>query len=96
VAGRILRQGFSSSGKVQLHQVGGDPVLGSINLAVAELLADGTWSRIRICDDEHCRHAFYDTTRSRTQRRHSYEICGNRSNVAAYRNRNRKRAESAS
>jgi predicted RNA-binding Zn ribbon-like protein len=29
----------------------------------------------------------YDTTRSRTQRWHSYELCGNRANVAAFRAR---------
>ncbi|MFF4955535.1 CGNR zinc finger domain-containing protein [Streptomyces sp. NPDC001222] len=51
---------------------------------MAELMADGTWSRIRVCDNEGCRHVFYDTTRSRTQRWHSYATCGNRTNVASY------------
>ncbi|MEO3773386.1 CGNR zinc finger domain-containing protein [Micromonospora sp. B9E7] len=44
---------------------------------------------MRICGNEMCSHVFYDTTRSRTQRWHSYERCGNRTNVAAYRARAR-------
>jgi predicted RNA-binding Zn ribbon-like protein len=82
-----FRQAFSAPGQVQLRQVDGDPVVGGITLALAELIAAGTWSRIRVCANELCRHVFYDTTRSRTQRWHSYEICGNRTNVAAYRAR---------
>jgi predicted RNA-binding Zn ribbon-like protein len=87
-----LRQDFSAPGEVRLRQVGGDPVVGSITRAVAALMAADKWSRIRICDNKSCHHAFYDTTRSRTQRWHSYEMCGNKTNVAAY--RARKKAES--
>lgn len=82
-----LRQHYSSPGTVRLRQVAGDPVVGGITLAVAELVGDGTWARVRVCANERCGHAFYDTTRSRTQRWHSYESCGNRNNVAAYRAR---------
>lgn len=85
-----LRHAFLPPGRVQLEQIHGDPVLGGITLAVAELINAGVWPRIRVCANELCRHAFYDTTRSRTQRWHSYEICGNRTNVAAYRARNKK------
>ncbi|WP_143059852.1 CGNR zinc finger domain-containing protein [Streptomyces melanosporofaciens] len=86
-----LRQDFSEPGTVRLRQVGGDPVVGGITLAVAELVSDGTWPRLRICANELCSHVFYDTTRSRTQRWHSYEVCGNKSNVAAYRARRKTR-----
>lgn len=48
-------------------------------------LADGTWTRVRLCALDACHSAFYDATRSRTQRWHSYATCGNRTNVAAYR-----------
>ena len=36
-----------------------------------------------------CRRVFYDNTRSHTRRWCSYATCGNRANVAAYRNRTR-------
>ncbi|MGW9032202.1 CGNR zinc finger domain-containing protein [Streptomyces sp. NPDC055722] len=88
-----LRQTFSAPGKVQLQQVDGDPVVGGIILAVAELMTDGTWPRIRACANEVCSHVFYDVTRSRSQRWHSYETCGNRTNVAAYRARKKVRPE---
>ncbi len=38
-----------------------------------------------------CDEVFYDTTRSRTRRWHSYESCGNRANVSAYRARTAER-----
>ncbi|MEV7239519.1 CGNR zinc finger domain-containing protein [Streptomyces sp. NPDC051020] len=87
-----LRQDFAGPGVVGLRQVGGDPVVGGITRAVADLMVAGEWSRVRICDNKACHHAFYDTTRSRTQRWHSYEMCGNKANVAAY--RARKKVES--
>jgi predicted RNA-binding Zn ribbon-like protein len=80
-------QHFSAPGEVRLRQVAGDTVAGGIALAVAELVDAGTWSRLRVCANDHCGDVFYDTTRSRTRRWHSYEICGNRTNVAAYRAR---------
>jgi hypothetical protein len=65
-----------------------------IDAIVGELLSDlhdavnsGRWTRVRLCAYEPCSDAFYDATRSRTQRWHSYAVCGNRSNVAAYRRR---------
>lgn len=70
-----------------LSQANGDPLIGQIVSSAADLLRDGMWSRIRVCGNEQCRGIFYDVTRSRTQRWHSYELCGNRSNVAAYRAR---------
>ncbi|GAA1295075.1 hypothetical protein GCM10009609_75690 [Pseudonocardia aurantiaca] len=87
-----FRQDFSSPGRVDLRQVAGDPVVGRIARDVAALVTAGSWSRLRLCANDVCREAFYDTTRSRTRRWHSYEICGNRSNVAAYRARSGSRA----
>jgi predicted RNA-binding Zn ribbon-like protein len=82
-----FQQNFSTAGSVQLVQVTGDPLVGRISTAVAELVNAGMWSRIRLCANHECAKVFYDTTRSRTRRWHSYEICGNRANVAAYRAR---------
>jgi hypothetical protein len=50
-------------------------------------VAAGHWPRVRVCAFAPCNAAFYDTTRSRTQRWHSYATCGNRANVRAYRKR---------
>jgi predicted RNA-binding Zn ribbon-like protein len=80
---------FSGAGQVGLHQVSGDAVAARIVLDVADLVSTGTWNRLRMCANDRCTEVFYDTTRSRTRRWHSYEICGNRTNVAAYRARAR-------
>ena len=83
-----FRLDFAAPAGVRHAQVSGDPVLGGVVLAVSELIGDGVWSRLRVCANHTCRRVFYDTTRSRTRRWHSYEVCGNRANVAAYRARN--------
>jgi predicted RNA-binding Zn ribbon-like protein len=88
-----LQQVFTPEGRVDLRQTAGDPVIGRITLTVAELLTSGTWSRIRACANDLCTHVFYDTTRSRTGRWHSYEVCGNRTNVAAFRARRARRSD---
>jgi predicted RNA-binding Zn ribbon-like protein len=63
-----------------------DPVA-AVLLRLHEVLASGDWPRIRLCANDVCAVAFYDASRSRTQRWHSYAMCGNRLNVAAHRAR---------
>jgi predicted RNA-binding Zn ribbon-like protein len=82
-----FRQVFTHAGTTDLCQTAGDPIVGGIARTVADLIGSDRWSRIRMCANDACNHAFYDTTRSRTGRWHSYEVCGNRSNVAAFRAR---------
>ncbi|WP_410813911.1 CGNR zinc finger domain-containing protein [Micromonospora sp. 067-2] len=82
-----FRYDFSGPRDVRPHQMTGDPVVAAIAQAVAELVAEGRWSRVKLCANDSCRSAFYDETRSRTQRWHSYDVCGNRVNVAAHRAR---------
>ncbi|MGW7427605.1 CGNR zinc finger domain-containing protein [Streptomyces sp. NPDC054813] len=79
---------------MELQQIDGDPVIGGITLTVAELITDRTWRRIHACANEACVRAFYDITRSRTQRWHSYEACGNRNNAATYGARKKARSTS--
>lgn len=76
-----------SPGAGSLLQVSGDEAAGAIGLAITGLANAGVWDRLRLCANPGCLYAFFDTTRSRTRRWHSYEICGNRLNVAAHRAR---------
>jgi predicted RNA-binding Zn ribbon-like protein len=82
-----FRYAFSPAGGVEPDQVAGDPVVGSIARQVAQLVAADAWPRLKVCANHRCARVFYDTTRSRTQRWHSYKVCGNKSNVAAHRAR---------
>ena len=78
---------FTTPGQVRLRRRTGSPAEVAVVLAAAALVSDGTWARVKVCANEVCGAAFYDSTRSRTQRWHSYEVCGNRHNVAAHRAR---------
>jgi CGNR zinc finger protein len=86
-SGVAFRYAFSPAGGVQRRQVAGDPVVGSVARHVAELVVADAWPRLKVCANHRCARVFYDTTRSRTQRWHSYKVCGNKSNVAAHRAR---------
>jgi predicted RNA-binding Zn ribbon-like protein len=66
---------------------GVDAIVGALIADLHRAVTSGSWRRVRLCAHEPCNAAFYDATRSRTQRWHSYEMCGNRANVAAYRRR---------
>lgn len=82
-----LRVRFSASGRSDLatEASGVQAIVDQTIASLHAALADGTWSRVRLCALDACHSAFYDATRSRTQRWHSYAVCGNRTNVAAYR-----------
>jgi hypothetical protein len=82
-----FRQDFGTPGQVGLRQATGDPVVGRIVQDVSAIVGEGNWSRLKFCANDVCREVFYDTTRNRGRRWHSYEYCGNRTNVAAYRAR---------
>jgi hypothetical protein len=64
---------------------GGQQVVAQLLADVHLAILDGRWGRLRLCAYELCAVAFYDATRSRTQRWHSYKMCGNRVNVAVHR-----------
>jgi len=61
--------------------------LGRIVAEIAAGMADGTWSRIKICNADDCRWAFHDTTKNHSRAWCSMQSCGNRAKVKAYRAR---------
>jgi predicted RNA-binding Zn ribbon-like protein len=62
-------------------------VFGIILRDVADLIESGQWDRVKFCSNEACSAAFFDRSRNKTQRWHSFDTCGNKHNVAAYRTR---------
>lgn len=61
---------------------------------VSEVLADivdigaaGVWDRVKLCANPSCGAVFFDPTRAKTRKWHSFDMCGNRMNVAAFRRR---------
>jgi predicted RNA-binding Zn ribbon-like protein len=70
------------------------PAAGGVKGALAHLVAEatiarikGTWTRLKICPADDCLWAFYDTSRNRSKRWCSMEVCGNRNKVRAFRDR---------
>jgi predicted RNA-binding Zn ribbon-like protein len=63
--------------------------LGRILIAVSDLMADGTWDRLKACRADDCRWAFYDSARNQSRAWCSMQSCGNRAKVQAFRSRRR-------
>jgi len=75
-------------------QEGGlDWLLAAVARSGAEIIAEGTQTRLRLCANPHCGLFFYDDSRTRRRRWCSMAICGNRNKVAAFA---RKRASARS
>lgn len=72
------------------------PSSGGVRGALARIVAaattariKGSWPRLKVCPADTCRYAFYDTSRNRSRRWCSMDVCGNRSKVKAFRDRAR-------
>jgi len=88
-AGVSYRYRFTKPSSVELAQIHGDRTIGAIVACAARAMRADSWDRVKVCARERCNAVFYDATRSRTRRWHSYARCGNAANVAACRRRQR-------
>jgi predicted RNA-binding Zn ribbon-like protein len=61
-----------------------DWLLAAIARSSAEIISEGTSSRLRACSNPSCRLFFYDTSRTRRRRWCSMSRCGNRHKVAVF------------
>ena len=59
-------------------------LLAAVARSAAEIIAEGTRARLRLCANPHCGLFFYDTSRTHRRRWCSMTLCGNRSKVAAF------------
>ena len=60
-------------------------------MGLAVLMSDNRWDRIHVCEGDRCLDVFVDRSKNQSRRFCSPDICGNRTNVAAYRQRARGR-----
>ncbi|MDQ0369302.1 CGNR zinc finger domain-containing protein [Catenuloplanes indicus] len=77
---------------LRLEAAGADGVASLFGALLVEMLLaerDGVWRRLKICDAETCREAFYDWSKNSSRRWCSMGVCGNRSKTRAYRERRR-------
>jgi predicted RNA-binding Zn ribbon-like protein len=61
-----------------------DWLLAAVARSGAEIIAEGTHARLRLCANPHCGLFFYDDSRTRRRRWCSMAVCGNRNKVAAF------------
>src|SRR6185436_19489695 len=81
----ILDRGDS---RLQPAAAGVDGALGGIVAALHAAVADGTWDRLKTCDRDNCRWAFYDHSKNQSSHWCSTAGCGVREkNRRAYRRR---------
>jgi predicted RNA-binding Zn ribbon-like protein len=78
--GAGLRAGFAKGALVFEAR---DPILA----AVAEAMADGSWSRLKACRADDCQWAFIVTARNRSRQWCDMAVCGNRAKAQRFRAR---------
>ncbi len=87
-AGLPLRVGIGASRSRLVPLAGGVPGALATLVAIAhDAMIDGTWVRLKVCQSDRCRFAFYDTSRNRSGTWCSMQVCGNRAKVSTYRRR---------
>jgi len=84
-----LRARFGADGKARLEPEAGG-VAGAMGRLVATVftaMADGDWSRLKLCGSSTCRWAFYDRSRNHSSRWCTMASCGNRQKARRFRQR---------
>ncbi|MFC4059486.1 CGNR zinc finger domain-containing protein [Planomonospora corallina] len=67
----------------------GEHLAADLGVALAHLLVEGEWERLRTCSAPDCERVFVDESRNRSRVYCDSRTCGNRMHVAAYRARRR-------
>jgi predicted RNA-binding Zn ribbon-like protein len=74
--------------RIEPAAAGVDGALGRIVAAIHAGIAEGTWERLKACERDVCRWAFYDHSKNRSGHWCSMAVCGQREkNRRAYRRR---------
>lgn len=73
--------------RLVLEQEGQRSASAEVARSFAELIAGDGCRRIKACDNEHCRWAFYDESRNRSRRWCDSTACGNVMKARAFRKR---------
>ncbi len=84
-----LRARFGAHGKARLEpeSVGVAGAMGRLVAAVFTAMADGDWTRLKLCGSQSCRWAFYDRSRNHSSRWCTMASCGNRQKARRFRER---------
>ena len=86
-----LRARFGADGRARLEPeaVGVAGAMGRLVAAVFSAMADPDWARLKLCDSQSCRWAFYDHSRNHSSRWCKMSSCGNREKARRFRERSK-------
>jgi len=89
IAARIpMRVRMGERARLEPEREGGiEPAIGRLLAIAYEAAIDGTWRRLKVCRNDTCRWAFYDSSRNRSGTWCTMAICGNRMKGRAFRRR---------
>jgi predicted RNA-binding Zn ribbon-like protein len=82
-----LRVRFGGAAHLEAARRQSAPALGPMLATVYDALGSEALSRLKVCRNDGCRWAFYDTSRNRSGVWCSMAICGNRQKGRVYRSR---------
>ncbi|GCE21807.1 CGNR zinc finger domain-containing protein [Dictyobacter kobayashii] len=84
-----LQVSFQQDGRADLisEHTGVDGVVATLFGIVFTAMANGSWSRFKVCHNERCQRVFYDTSKNRSGTWCSMKICGSRAKARAYQQR---------
>jgi predicted RNA-binding Zn ribbon-like protein len=84
---------FSQNGQIALEpEAGGlDGVVGRLLANVFIAMTEGTWARLKSCQNEECQWIYYDVSKNRSGTWCTMAMCGNRLKAQAYRQRRKVR-----
>jgi predicted RNA-binding Zn ribbon-like protein len=64
-----------------------DAAIGRFLAIIYESITQGTWQRLKVCRNDTCRWAFYDSSRNHSGAWCTMAICGNRMKGRTFRRR---------
>lgn len=83
-----VRLTFSQGQATLVTQATGlDAALGEMAIIVANATWDGSWSRLKACQNDACQWAFYDRSNARASKWCYMSVCGNRAKQQKHRAR---------
>ena len=87
-AGVPLRVQIGTSPRLEPEPAAGiDAAIGRLLAIIYESVTQATWQRLKVCRNDTCRWAFYDSSRNRSGAWCSMAVCGNRMKGRAFRRR---------
>jgi predicted RNA-binding Zn ribbon-like protein len=83
-----VRLSFSQGRATLVTEARGlDAALAELAIVVADATLDGSWSRLKVCQNDACQWAFYDRSNARASKWCYMSVCGNRAKQRTHRAR---------